>query len=89
MFPINSLKESKELKVKYYKESTYYGEVHNGKRHGTGVLVYRCGRVYEGEWMHDQKRGYAAEKFPNGSVYKGQYLNGKPSGTGTYIWGNG
>jgi len=31
---------SQHLKLKKYKESVYYGEFINGKRHGEGVMVY-------------------------------------------------
>lgn len=39
---------SEYLKLKKYKESVYYGEFVNGRRHGKGIMVYDDGRVYEG-----------------------------------------
>lgn len=88
-FPINTLKESPALRMKQYKESTYYGEFHNGKKQGFGIMVYKNTRIYEGEWGNDQKKGFGAEKFPNQCSYKGEYLNGKPHGVGCYTWPNG
>lgn len=44
------LHASGSLKLKKYKESVYYGEYVNGKRHGKGIMVYNNGRVYEGDW---------------------------------------
>ena len=67
------MKESPNLRYKPYKESTYYGEVHNGKKQGLGVMIYKNQRIYEGEWSSDAKKGYGAEKFPNQCFYKGQY----------------
>lgn len=88
-FPINTLKESPALRMKQYKESTYYGEFHNGKKQGFGIMVYKNMRIYEGEWGNNQKKGFGAEKFPNQCSYKGEYLNGKPHGVGCYTWPNG
>ena len=34
------------LKLKKYKESIYYGEIQNGKRNGTGIMLYNNGRLY-------------------------------------------
>jgi hypothetical protein len=44
------LHSSQNLKLKRYKESVYYGEFINGKRHGIGIMVYNNERSYEGDW---------------------------------------
>ena len=70
-FSLRKLQESNNLKIKYYKQSIYYGEIQNNKKHGLGILIYNNSRVYEGEWIEDQKKGAGAEKFPNSCLYKG------------------
>lgn len=39
-FDMAYLLGSKNLKLKKYKESVYFGEFVNGKRHGKGLMVY-------------------------------------------------
>lgn len=51
------LKQSHFLKVKLYKESVYYGEIKQNKKQGLGIMIYKNGRLYEGEWQNDQKKG--------------------------------
>ncbi|EAR94970.2 MORN motif protein (macronuclear) [Tetrahymena thermophila SB210] len=77
------------LKLKKYKQSIYFGQYMNQKRHGKGLMIYNNGRLYEGLWENDLKHGKGFEKFPNCSVYEGQYVNGKPEGIGTYTYFNG
>ena len=48
---------SPNLKLKKYKESVYYGEFINGKRHGKGIMIYDSKRIYEGDWENDIKIG--------------------------------
>ena len=83
------LHSSDSLKLKKYKESVYYGEYVNGKRHGKGIMVYNNGRVYEGDWECDYKHGEGYEKFARQCVYQGDYVNGRPEGVGRYSWPNG
>lgn len=45
------LHASKNLKLKKYKESVYYGEFMNNRRHGKGVMVYDSNRLYEGNFL--------------------------------------
>lgn len=89
MIDFEKLKSSSYLKLKKFRESAYYGEIVNSKRHGQGVMIYNNDRVYEGNWENDYKHGSGYESFPNGSVYQGMYLNGKPEGVGKYHWPNG
>ncbi|KAL4441157.1 hypothetical protein ABPG74_002107 [Tetrahymena malaccensis] len=77
------------LKLKKYKQSIFFGQYMNSKRHGKGLMIYNNGRLYEGLWENDLKHGKGFEKFPNCSVYEGQYVNGKPEGIGTYTYFNG
>ena len=57
MVDIAALRASAHLKLKKFKESVYYGEIVNLKRHGQGIMVYNSDRVYEGHWENDFKHG--------------------------------
>ena len=46
---INRLHTSPNLKLKKYKESVYYGDFVNGKRHGEGIMVYSQGGMVLGK----------------------------------------
>jgi hypothetical protein len=38
---IHKLRISAALKLKKFRESAYYGEIVNGKRHGQGIMLYQ------------------------------------------------
>jgi len=38
---IDKLRNSPTLKLKKFRESAYYGDIVNGKRHGRGVMLYQ------------------------------------------------
>lgn len=37
--------------------NTYSGEFHQGELHGQGVMKYKDGSVYEGEWAFNKRSG--------------------------------
>lgn len=43
----------------------------NSKRNGKGVMRYRNGRQYEGDWELDVRQGRGFERYPNGNSYYG------------------
>ena len=86
---MDKLKNSEGLTRKKYKESVYYGELKNRKKHGVGIMMYINGKVYEGAWENDQKQGYGIEKLTNGAIYQGYFEKGKPHGRGSYLWPSG
>jgi hypothetical protein len=45
------------------------------------VLLYRNGRVYEGEWENGRKHGRGYEVFASKAIYEGQFVNGRPEGS--------
>ncbi|TNV84245.1 hypothetical protein FGO68_gene59 [Halteria grandinella] len=77
--------------VKRFKDAIYRGEIEpeSNKRHGKGVIVYKNGRVYEGEWLNDKRQGRGYERFANGNTYQGEFKEGKAHGKGLYQWRNG
>jgi hypothetical protein len=47
---------------------------------GKGVMIYKSGRVYEGDWKDDLRDGHGYERYANGNVYKGSFETGKAHG---------
>ena len=41
------------------------GQIVGGKRNGKGVMKYRNGRQYEGDWVDDIREGKGFERYPN------------------------
>jgi hypothetical protein len=48
---------NKEVKIKKYKTSVYFGIFVNYKRYGKGIMIYENLRIYEGDWENDLKHG--------------------------------
>lgn len=85
MFSLHQLKSCKTLQVFRFTDSHYVGETNEeGMRHGIGVMVYKSGRRYEGQWAYDKREGVGYEYYANGHIYQGEYKNGKPEGKGLY-----
>jgi hypothetical protein len=40
------LEKSANFTLKVYKESNYYGELVNSKKHGWGVMIYKNEKIY-------------------------------------------
>lgn len=50
---MKELRESSKFGVKKFNDAIYMGELENvngGERNGKGVMVYKNGRIYEGNW---------------------------------------
>lgn len=37
----------------------YTGQIVDGQMHGSGRMEYENGEVYEGQWEHGKRHGYA------------------------------
>jgi radial spoke head protein 1 len=66
--------------------NVYVGEFLNGKKHGTGKMLYPNGDAYYGQWANDLFQGEGSYKYANGDVYSGQWTNGQKNGQGTYLY---
>lgn len=73
MLELEELKLSKQFRRKRYVDAMYFGEINeeSKKRVGKGVMIYKTGRFYEGEWLNDLRHGRGYEKYHNGNVYIG------------------
>lgn len=45
------------------------GEKSKDKRNGWGVIIYKSGRVYEGQWVDDIRNGDGYELYQNKNSY--------------------
>lgn len=60
-----------------------------GEREGQGVLRFKLGDVYQGEWKADQLNGRGTEHIAGGDVYEGEFKNTARDGHGTVRSVNG
>lgn len=67
----------------------YTGEMKSGRRHGTGVALYRSGSKYSGHWNEDLKEGKGDYWYSNGDYYSGSFHNDLMHGTGRYVSADG
>ena len=56
-FDYEEIKNLETFGIKYYRDASYKGELRNRKRNGKGVMIYKNGRIYEGEWLNDKRQG--------------------------------
>lgn len=63
LIDLEDLKSSPNFKKKRYVDALYFGELLDGKRHGKGVMKYKSGRVYEGDWINDLRHGTGYERY--------------------------
>jgi len=71
--------------VQFADDTTYEGEMLDGKFHGRGVWVFKsiCGGRdirYEGEFRNDRRNGYGVYSDSKGDVYEGEWRDSKKNG---------
>ena len=69
--------------------SVYEGGWRDGKRHGSGKIMFASGAVYDGDWEDDKRQGNGKYLFDSGDVYEGNYKNGEMHGHGKMVFANG
>lgn len=67
----------------------YTGDTLNGKKNGTGTLVWPDGSRYEGMWENNRANGKGILYHADGDVYEGMWLNDKAHGQGVYRHAHG
>lgn len=67
----------------------YIGNFINGKREGSGSIVFPDGRKYVGEFKNDMYCGHGIFTFENGEKYIGEFKDNLYNGDGTLIFANG
>ena len=52
---------------------------------GNGKLMWRDGKMYEGNFVNDKREGQGTFSWADGRKYIGEWKAGKQHGVGTYI----
>jgi hypothetical protein len=77
---IDMIRNSQSFRKKRYIDAMYFGEISDNKRSGQGIMKYKSGRLYEGNWELDIRSGRGYEKYQNGNLYLGAFDKGKAHG---------
>ncbi|XP_053401021.1 MORN repeat-containing protein 1-like isoform X3 [Mercenaria mercenaria] len=78
---------SYEYDNKFFK---YEGQWKNGKKHGSGKLVFLDSSFYEGTFQNGEIEGFGTRYFAaTGCKYQGQFKKGELHGKGRMIWPDG
>ena len=68
--------------------SVYEGSWSAGKMNGNGVLTFRDGKIYTGEFLNDRRSGHG-KMTSNIGTYEGQWRNDLYDGEGTFTGKDG
>ena len=81
---------------KRFKDGLYEGIIINGKREIKGIMKYKNGSKYEGQWKNDKRHGkgiYTTQNYNNpnyaGILYEGEFNNDKIEGYGIGKYSSG
>jgi hypothetical protein len=69
--------------------ASYIGMWKDGAMHGSGVLKFRGGGFYNGEFRHGHLSGRGLREFGNKDTYQGQWSESRFHGAGKYTWAEG
>ena len=76
--PTTSHLPSHATETKYYKNGDkYVGEINEKEEpHGRGIMCWKNGRRYKGQWKNGRKNGQGVEYGANGAVnYSGEWTD--------------
>ena len=76
-------------KYKILEEGFYSGTLCNGMKVGKGIMEWKDGSKYDGEWKDNKAHGKGKFYHINGHQYEGNWENNKANGEGTYTHKNG
>ena len=97
VFKIENQKEINYVaRRKKYKDGQYEGIIINGKRELRGIMNYKNGGKYEGQWKNDKRHGkgvFISQNYNNpnlmGIKYEGEFNNDKIEGYGIGKYSSG
>eukprot|EP00956_Cyclotella_meneghiniana_P005117 scaffold6369_cov73-Cyclotella_meneghiniana.AAC.3 len=69
--------------------STYQGELEDGKKHGFGIMIYSNGSSYNGEWCEGKRNGRGLYQYADGASYDGEWCENKKHGRGVLKFADG
>ena len=69
----------------YYPDKRYEGEfkINDSIKEGFGIIYYKNGDIYEGEFKNNKLDGIGIYYFKNGDRYEGEFKDGRYNGIGT------
>jgi len=67
----------------------YKGNMVYGQREGYGILYWKDGSYYSGQWSGDMKEGEGTLFYSNGDIYTGHWKQEKKAGEGKYMYSKG
>ena len=75
----------------YYPDKRYEGEfkINDSIKKGFGIIYYKNGDIYEGEFKNNKLDGIGIYYYKNGDRYEGEFKDGMCNGIGTYYFYNG
>ncbi|XP_048223501.1 radial spoke head 10 homolog B [Perognathus longimembris pacificus] len=70
------------------KPVSYMGYWCDGKKHGKGTVYYNQEGTswYEGDWVHNVKKGWGIRRYKSGNIYEGQWEDNLRHGEGRMRW---
>ena len=68
--------EPATILMKFHPELGYWGEWHEGQKHGDGLYRFKDGAVYLGGWKNDKMHGKGLIKTKDGRITRGIWENG-------------
>jgi hypothetical protein len=72
----------KSYGTQYYEENYYHGNFENGKRHGKGIMHYKSGFSFTGDWSFGKFTGKGGHYNRSKKLYEGSFVDSKYHGIG-------
>jgi hypothetical protein len=72
-----------------WEEERYTGDMHGGRLHGHGTLIYDNGDRYEGDFVESRRVGRGTYTYANGDRYEGDFRDDRRTGRGTFTFHQG
>lgn len=76
-YPAEALKPYSFQKITYSNGDVYYGEVHNGRRHGYGIYYWTNGDFWYGKYSEGYRQGYGALFKTDRRIFYGKWIGDK------------
>ena len=78
--------------ITYDNGNFYHGDITSDhKRHGYGIMCFKNGHCYKGEYKNDKRNGYGVYTFGEdcNEKYEGNFIENKRDGFGVYRYSDG
>ena len=73
----------------YKNGDIYVGQMRNGRRWGSGKMLFCDGSAYEGQWHDDMMHGHGIRNWLDGIFYVGDWKRNAMNGNGRYTMVDG